>query len=106
MKNWPAALQLLTVGFYVALSLLLPTGVGLWVDLKTSYKFPLYTLTGLGVGTLVMVYGVYRMVWPFLQEAHKEKERKNTTKRRADTPVDGEDRHHSDAPHEEVEKEE
>lgn len=68
MKNWSAALQLLIVGFYVPLSLLIPTGVGFWLDKKVSHQCPLYALIGLGVGTVIMVYGVYRMVRPFLRE--------------------------------------
>ena len=72
MKNWPAALQLLTVGFYVPLSLLIPTGFGFWLDRKAAHGFPLYTLIGLGVGTVIMVYGVYRMVRPFLRESEQE----------------------------------
>ena len=69
MKNWSAALQLLIVGFYVPLSLLIPTGIGLWLDSKVFHKFPLCTFIGLGIGTVVMVYGVYQMVRPFLKEA-------------------------------------
>jgi len=72
VKNWSAALQLLTVGFYVPLSLLIPTGIGFWLDRKALHEFPVYTLIGLGVGTVIMVYGVYRMVRPFLQEAKTE----------------------------------
>jgi hypothetical protein len=72
VKNWSAALQLLTVGFYVPLSLLIPTGIGFWFDRKALHEFPVYTLIGLGVGTVIMVYGVYRMVRPFLQEAKTE----------------------------------
>jgi zinc transporter ZupT len=72
VKNWSAALQLLIVGFYVPLSLLIPTGIGLWIDRRAAHEFPLFALIGLGVGTVIMVYGVYRMVRPFLQEAKKE----------------------------------
>ena len=75
MKNWPTALQLLSVGFYVPLSLLIPTGVGFWLDRKALHEFPVYTLIGLGVGTVIMVYGVYRMVRPFLQEAKREEKK-------------------------------
>jgi len=75
VKNWSAALQLLTVGFYVPLSLLIPTGVGFWLDRKALHEFPVYTLIGLGVGTVIMVYGVYRMVRPFLQEAKREEKK-------------------------------
>ena len=69
MKNWSAALQLLIVGFYVPLSLLIPTGIGLWLDRKVFHVFPLCTIIGLGIGTVIMVYGVYQMVRPFLKEA-------------------------------------
>jgi hypothetical protein len=71
MKNWSAALQLLIVGFYVPLSLLIPTGIGLWLDRKVFHEFPLCTLIGLGIGTVIMVYGVYQMVRPFLEEDKK-----------------------------------
>jgi zinc transporter ZupT len=70
--QWSAAIQLLVVGFYVALSLLIPTGIGFWLDKRTSHEFPLFTLIGLGLGTVIMIYGVYRMVRPFLQQAKRE----------------------------------
>lgn len=87
MKNWSAALQLLVVGFYVPLSLLIPTGIGLWLDKKVFHEFPLCTLIGLGIGTVIMVYGVYQMLRPFLKEAKmvgkeshvKKKKAKSTT---------------------------
>jgi len=72
VKKWPAAMQLLIVGFYVAFSLLIPTGIGFWFDKRAAHAFPLFTLIGLGVGTLIMVYGVYVMVRPFLREAKRE----------------------------------
>lgn len=87
MKNWSAALQLLTVGFYVPLSLLIPTGIGFWLDRRASHEFPVYTLIGLGIGTVIMVYGVYRMVRPFLQEAKRE-EKKDQVRPPITRPVD------------------
>ena len=72
MKQWPAAMQLLVVGFYVAFSLIIPAGIGVWLDKRASHEFPSFTLIGLGVGTIVMIYGVYRMVKPFLADAKKE----------------------------------
>jgi len=72
MKQWPAAMQLLVVGFYVAFSLIIPAGIGVWLDKRASHEFPLFTLIGLGLGTIIMIYGVYRMVRPFLKEAEKE----------------------------------
>lgn len=72
MKQWPAAMHLLVLGFYVAFSLLIPTVIGLWFDKRASHEFPLFTLIGLGLGTIIMVYGVYRMVKSFMEEAKKE----------------------------------
>lgn len=71
MQKQATVTQILTVGFYVAFSLLIPTGIGLWFDKKASHAFPSFTLIGLAVGTTVMIYGVYRMVRPFLQEARE-----------------------------------
>jgi zinc transporter ZupT len=72
VTKWPVALQLLTVGFYVALSILIPTAVGFLLDRKAGHQFPAFTLIGLGFGTVIMIYGVYRMVQPYLKEAREE----------------------------------
>ena len=72
MKNWPAAMQLLIVGFYVAFSMLIPTGIGFWLDNRASREFPLLTLIGLGIGTVIMALGVFHMLQPFLKEAKRE----------------------------------
>jgi len=83
MKNWSAALQLLAVGFYVPLSLLIPTGIGLWLDRKVFHEFPLCTIIGLGIGTIIMVYGVYQMLRPFLKEAKVTGKESHVKQRRA-----------------------
>jgi zinc transporter ZupT len=75
VKNWPAAVQLFIVGFYVAASLIIPTVIGFLVGVKLSHPV-LFPLIGLGVGTVVMVYGVYRMVLPFWREARRAKKDK------------------------------
>ncbi|MCK4581509.1 MAG: AtpZ/AtpI family protein [Dehalococcoidia bacterium] len=67
MRKWPVLLPLLTVGFYVALSLLIPTILGWWIGNKVHHEV-LLPLVGLGIGTIIMIYGVYRMLLPFLQE--------------------------------------
>ena len=75
MRKWPIYVPLLTVGFYVAFSLLIPTIIGWWVGAKTHHEI-LFPLVGLGIGTIIMVYGVYRMLRPFLLEAEwDEKDR-------------------------------
>lgn len=75
-NNWPVAVQLIVVGFYVAFSLIIPTIIGFWLDTRGSHSFPLYALIGLGFGTVLMIYGVYIMVRPFIREAKKIEEKK------------------------------
>jgi len=82
VKNWSTALQLLIVGFYVPLSLLIPTGIGFWFDKRAAHEFPLFALIGLCVGTVIMVYGVYQMVRPFLMEAKKEEKERQVHQKR------------------------
>jgi len=76
LKKWSTALQLLAVGFYVPISLLIPTGIGFWLDRRGGHDFPSYTLGGLGIGTVIMAYGVYQMVRPFLIDAKREEKGK------------------------------
>ncbi|MBW2335078.1 MAG: AtpZ/AtpI family protein [Deltaproteobacteria bacterium] len=71
------------VGFYVPISLLIPTGIGLWLDRRASHEFPLCTIIGLGIGTVIMVYGVYQMLRPFLKEAKREGKESRVRQKRA-----------------------
>lgn len=71
MRKWPLLAPLLTVGFYVVFSLLIPTSIGWWIGSKVHHEL-LFLLIGLGIGTIIMFYGVYRMVRPFLEEAKRE----------------------------------
>jgi len=73
VRKWPVLMPLLTVGFYVALSLLIPTIIGWWIGNKVHHEV-LLPLIGLGIGTIIMIYGVYRMLLPFLQEAEWSEE--------------------------------
>lgn len=75
MKRWAAALQLVAIGWYIALSLLIPFLVGLWLDKKFD-SLPLLTFIGLGLGTVIMIYGVYRMLRQF-QAAEEEQSKSN-----------------------------
>ena len=77
LKEWVRPLQfLLTVGWYVALSLIIPVGIGYWLDRPEVFdKRPLFTLIGLGVGTVVAFFGLFRMLLRY--QAEQEKVRKN-----------------------------
>jgi len=58
---------LFNVGWYVALSIILPTGLGVWLDNPDRFNSrPLYTLIGFVLGTILAAYGLYRMFKQFL----------------------------------------
>ena len=81
LKEWVRPLQfLLTVGWYVVLSLIIPVGIGFWLDRPEMLnKRPLFTLIGLGVGTVVAFFGLFRMLIRY--QAEQEELRKNRQKR-------------------------
>jgi F0F1-type ATP synthase assembly protein I len=81
LKEWVRPLQfLLTVGWYVALSLIIPAGIGYWLDRPGMLnKSPLFTLIGLGVGTVIAFGGLIRML--FRYQAEHEELRKNRQNR-------------------------
>ena len=76
MKEWAAPLRLLlTVGWYVALSLMIPVGIGYWLDRPEMLnKAPLLTFIGLAVGTFIAFFGLIRMLLRY--QAQQEKPRK------------------------------
>ena len=75
-REWVRPLWFLfSIGWYVALSLVIPTVIGFWLDRPEKFDtHPLFTLIGFGVGTVVAFYGLYRMLRQFLAE-QKERER-------------------------------
>jgi len=77
LKEWVKPLQfLLTVGWYVGLSLIIPVGIGYWLDRPEMFnKRPLFTFIGLGVGTVVAFFGLFRMLIRY--QADEKKPRKN-----------------------------
>jgi hypothetical protein len=79
-KQWARPLWFLfTVGWYVVLSLVIPTGIGYWLDRPQKFDtHPLYTLIGFGIGTVIAFYGFYRMLRHFYMEQRgQEKNRKS-----------------------------
>jgi F0F1-type ATP synthase assembly protein I len=68
------------VGWYVASSLLIPFGIGYWLDRPGMLnKSPLFTLIGLGVGTVIAFGGLIRMLLRY--QAEQEEFRKNKQNR-------------------------
>jgi F0F1-type ATP synthase assembly protein I len=64
----------------VASSLLIPVGIGYWLDRPGMLnKSPLFTLIGLGVGTVIAFGGLIRMLLRY--QAEQEELRKNKQNR-------------------------
>ncbi len=80
MKEWVKPVQfLLIVGWYVALSLLVPIGIGYWVDQK-FHKAPVFTFIGLGVGSVIAFFGLFRMLIRYQAEQEKMDNQKKEDK--------------------------
>ena len=76
-KEWLKPIGFLfTIGWYIALSIVIPTMLGFWIDEPEQLNHrPLFTLIGFGVGTIVAFYGFYRISRQFYNqqnEKHKE----------------------------------
>ena len=66
MYRWQAAFNIIGVGWFIGLSIILGVLSGLWLDNKLNTQ-PLFILIGLLFGLIVAVYGVYRMLLPLLK---------------------------------------
>lgn len=77
MKEWVGPARLLvTVGWYVALSLVVPVGIGYWLDQPNMLgKHPLFTFIGLGLGTLIAFAGLIRMLLRYQAEQERQKQK-------------------------------
>jgi ATP synthase protein I len=71
MKRVPAAMSLLGIGWYFAISIIGGTVGGLlldgWLDTK-----PLFTLLGLALGLTVAFYGGFKAIMRIMAESSKE----------------------------------
>jgi F0F1-type ATP synthase assembly protein I len=52
-------------------SLLVPTLLGYFLLDPKFHKFPLFTLIGLGIGTVIAFYGLYRMLRQYKAEQNE-----------------------------------
>lgn len=75
MKNWPPALALLGVGWYVATCIVLGVLAGLWLDDQAGIS-PALTLLGLGLGLAAAGWGGYRMLLDVLEQPLRRRARK------------------------------
>ena len=65
-------LQLVGVGWYVALCIVGGTLGGLWLD-RTLETLPVFTLIGVTLGAIVALYGTYKMVIPLVKNSYGER---------------------------------
>jgi hypothetical protein len=88
-KEWIRPLWFLfTVGWYVALSVLIPTGIGFWLDQPEQFNSrPLYILIGFGLGTIIAFYGLYRMLLQFYTEQKQRKQKNNQKENYENRPL-------------------
>jgi len=57
----------------VALSLIIPVAIGYWLDRPAVLdKHPLFTFIGLGVGTVIAFFGLFRMLIRYQAEQEKQ----------------------------------
>ena len=61
MSQWPPAMQLLGIGWYVAVCIVGGVLLGLWLDRELGIS-PALTLAGLGLGLAAAGWGGYRML--------------------------------------------
>ena len=60
----------------MALSLIIPVAIGYWLDRpKVFDRRPLFVLIGLGVGTVIAFFGLFRMLVRY--QAEQEEQRKD-----------------------------
>lgn len=80
MGKWPYWAEFFQLGWVVALSLLIPLLVGLWLDRRMG-TMPLFLIIGMLVGTLSATVGTVRMAMRMMHEVDArrgEKEREST----------------------------
>ena len=75
-KEWARPLGLVfNVGWSFALSLVVPTVIGYWLDRPERFDtHPICTLIGFGIGTVLAFYVIYRILRRFYLE-QKEQEK-------------------------------
>ena len=78
MQEWVKPVQfLLTVGWYVALSLIIPVGIGYWLDRpEVLNTHPTFIFVGLGIGTVICFTGLFIMLRRFMMKQDEQNKKK------------------------------
>ncbi len=65
----------------MALSLIIPVAIGYWLDQPGVLdKRPLFTFIGLGVGTVIAFFGLFRMLVRYQAQQEKQNSEKKNGK--------------------------
>jgi F0F1-type ATP synthase assembly protein I len=72
MQRWQSALQVLEVGWFIGLAILLGILGGLWLDNRLSTR-PLFTIVGLILGLVVAIVGAVKLIMPIIKGNDKGK---------------------------------
>jgi F0F1-type ATP synthase assembly protein I len=72
MQRWQSALQVLEVGWFIGLAILLGILGGLWLDNKLGTR-PLFIIVGLILGLVVAVAGAIKLIMPIIKGDDKGK---------------------------------
>lgn len=75
MGKWSYWAEFFQLGWVVALSLLIPLAVGLWLDRRMG-TMPLFLIIGMLVGTLSATVGTVRMAMRMMREMDARREEK------------------------------
>jgi len=77
-REWARPLWLVfNIGWYVALSLVIPASIGYWLDRPDRFNtHPIFTLIGFGIGTVLAFYGLYRILHRFYLEQKEQEKNK------------------------------
>ena len=73
MGNWPYLAEFFQLGWVVAFSLLVPLGIGLWLDRKLQ-TIPLFTIVGMLIGTLAATVGTVRIAMRMMANLDQSRE--------------------------------
>ena len=71
MSGWRLAMQMVGLGWYVAVCIVLGVLAGLWLDRKFETS-PIFLLAGTLLGVVTAFYGMYKLMAPFLRDSSKD----------------------------------
>lgn len=76
MGKWPYWAEFFQLGWVVALSLLIPLGIGLWLDRRMGTT-PLFIIVGMLVGVLSATVGTARIALRMMRDIEARQQGQN-----------------------------